>query len=401
MFTARKGVRKLLYGILLLGSFALFGSFLRLDVLQSLQLAEEPSNLHLIKPPTAPSIQLKTPTAVLINAPTAIPSPTVTSSATTPPTPTSTLAWTATPLPSPSATIRVTQKPIITTSATLEATSIAITETVTPLPWPTTNPALLIQPPAELNLSSPHLWFSRPVDGNNNPSAPYRFGMTYNQRLSPHHGIDIANDFGTPVLAVGAGTVLYAGEDIETLFGPKPDFYGRLVVIEIANKWEERTIYTLYGHLESVNVTQGQVVNPSDVIGFVGSTGVSLGPHLHFEVRQDDPYSYDSVRNPELWYRPYSGRGVLAGRVVDANGAFLPGTRVNLACSDGTLRFVETYWDQFTIPDDLLVENFVISDLPAGMCRVWVELFDNVVENFIEIQPGNLSLVILQSEQSP
>lgn len=56
--------------------------------------------------------------------------------------------------------------------------------------------------------------------------------MTYNQRLSPHRGVDIANEFGTPVLAVGVGIVFYAGEDIETLFGPQPNFYGRLIVVD-------------------------------------------------------------------------------------------------------------------------------------------------------------------------
>jgi murein DD-endopeptidase MepM/ murein hydrolase activator NlpD len=262
--------------------------------------------------------------------------------------------------------------------------------------WPTTDSSLLVRPPAELDLSRSHLWFSRPVDGNNNPSAPYRFGMTYNQRLSPHRGIDIANDFGTHVLAVGVGTVFYAGEDIETLFGPKPDFYGRLVVIEMADRWEGDTIYTLYGHLESVNVSAGQPVNPGDEVGLVGSSGVALGPHLHFEVRQDDPYPYDSVRNPELWYWPYSGRGVLVGRLVDANGIFLPGTRVNLDCSDGTPRYVETYWDQYTAPDDILVENFVISDLPAGTCRVWAEISGEIVEQSVEILPGELGGVVLQ-----
>ncbi|GJM41547.1 MAG: hypothetical protein DHS20C20_18290 [Ardenticatenaceae bacterium] len=167
----------------------------------------------------------------------------------------------------------------------------------------------------------------------------------------------------------------------------------------MADKWEGHTIYTLYGHLESVNVTQGQPVNPGDNIGLVGSTGVSLGPHLHFEVRQDNPHSYDSVRNPELWYRPYAGRGVLAGRVVDTSGAFLPGTRVNLACSDGTVRYVETYWNQFTVPDNVLVENFAISDLPVGTCRVWSEVAGEVIEQFVDIWPGELSGVILQQER--
>ena len=168
--------------------------------------------------------------------------------------------------------------------------------------------------------------------------------MTYNQRLSPHRGVDIANDFGTPVLAVGVGTVFYAGEDIETLFGPQPDFYGRLVAVELADKWEGHTIYTLYGHLETVSVEAGQPVNPGDVVGQVGSSGVALGSHLHFEVHQDDPYPYESVRNPELWYRPYAGRSVLAGRLADTNGFFMSGTRINLECSDGAPCYVETYW---------------------------------------------------------
>lgn len=253
-----------------------------------------------------------------------------------------------------------------------------------------------MRPPTELDLSRAHLWFDRPVDGNNNPSALYRFGMTYNQQLSPHRGVDIANDFGTPVVAVGVGIVFYAGEDIETLFGPKPDFYGRVVVVKMADNWEGHTIYTLYGHLESVSVSAGQPVNAGDVVGMVGSSGVALGPHLHFEVRQDDPHSYESVRNPELWYRPYAGRGVLAGRLVDVNGVSQPGTRVNLDCSDGTPRTVETYWDQYTAPDDILVENFVISDLPTGTCRVWAETPGGLVEQSVEIIPGELSGVVLQ-----
>lgn len=68
--------------------------------------------------------------------------------------------------------------------------------------------------------------------------------------------------------------MFYAGEDIETLFGPQPDFYGRVVVIQMNEKWQGRTIYTLYGHLESVGVTTGQVVNLGDVLGEIGSSGV-------------------------------------------------------------------------------------------------------------------------------
>lgn len=380
-----------MFGTAVFGMFIISGLFFWSGWSRPTQLAAV-TTAPTQTPTTAPSVT-STP---LPPSPTAVPSLT----ATTTNNPTASATPTAT-LPPATATFTATatQVPATDLPATPALDSGTAVPLATPLPWPTTNPTLLLQPPTELDLSRSHLWFSRPVDGNNNPSAPYRFGMTYNQRLSPHHGVDIANDFGTPVLAVGAGTVFYAGEDIETLFGPKPDFYGRLVVIEMVDTWEGRTIYTLYGHLESVNVTQGQPVNPGDIVGLVGSTGVSLGPHLHFEVRQNTPYSYDSVRNPELWYRPYAGRGVLAGRVVDTSGAFMPGMRVNLTCSDGTPRYVETYWNQFTVPDDVLVENFTISDLPAGACRVWVEVGDEVLEQLVEIRSGELSGVVIQMER--
>jgi hypothetical protein len=85
----------------------------------------------------------------------------------------------------------------------------------------------------------------------------------------------------------------------------------------------------------------------------------------------------------------------LAGRAIAANGYFISGTRVNLECSDATPRYVETYWDQFTPPDDVLVENFAISDLPPGTCRVWTELFGKMVEQLVEMRPGELSVIVL------
>lgn len=368
-------------GTAVLALFIFVGLFFGSACSRLPQLAAVPAQVALVEATSTPT---QLPTAVPSHTPTPTASHTLTATAT----------QTSTPLP-PTITASATNTP---TTEPTQTPEIVVEQTVQPAPsaWPTTDPAWLVKPPTELDLSQSHLWFSRPVDGNNNPSALYRFGMTYNQRLSPHRGVDIANDTGTPLVAVGSGTVYFAGEDIVTLFGPKPDFYGRVVVVEMAEQWEGHTIYTLYGHLDSVSVAAGQPVNSGDVVGLVGSSGVALGPHLHFEVRQDDPHSYESVRNPELWYWPYAGRGVLAGRLLDANGFFLPGSRVNLDCSDGTPRYVETYWDQYTIPDDILAENFVISDLPAGYCRVWAETPDGLAEQSIEILPGVLSGVVLQ-----
>ncbi len=86
-----------------------------------------------------------------------------------------------------------------------------------------------------------------------------------------HSGIDIAAPTGTPIYAANSGPVLYAGWNN---WG-----YGNTVVIG------HGPYSTLYGHMSSRNVGCGQVVVVGQVIGFVGSSGNSSGPHLHFEIR--------------------------------------------------------------------------------------------------------------------
>ena len=95
-----------------------------------------------------------------------------------------------------------------------------------------------------------------------------------------HPGIDIAVDFGTPVYAAAAGTVEQAGPN---------GGYGRYVRIAHGNGYE-----TAYGHMSGLAVAAGQKVIKGEIIGFVGSTGYSTGPHLHYEVLADgqtiDPF---------------------------------------------------------------------------------------------------------------
>lgn len=91
-----------------------------------------------------------------------------------------------------------------------------------------------------------------------------------------HSGTDLAADVGTPVLAAFAGRVTIA------------DFmggYGLTVVLEHPDAAQE----TLYAHLSQILVRPGDTVEQGTVIGLVGSTGNSTGPHLHFEVRQYTP----------------------------------------------------------------------------------------------------------------
>ncbi|MFE9833603.1 M23 family metallopeptidase [Streptomyces sp. NPDC005551] len=94
-----------------------------------------------------------------------------------------------------------------------------------------------------------------------------------------HTGVDFHAASGTVVQAVGAGTVVTTGW---------AGAYGNQVVI----KMHDGT-YTMYGHLASVNVSEGQTVTPGQPIALSGSTGNSTGPHLHFEARTTAEYGSD------------------------------------------------------------------------------------------------------------
>jgi murein DD-endopeptidase MepM/ murein hydrolase activator NlpD len=98
-----------------------------------------------------------------------------------------------------------------------------------------------------------------------------------------HAGIDIAAPRGTPITAVRSGTVTYAGWSNRG--------YGNLVKIRHAGGEE-----SWYAHQSEIHVSIGQSVSQRDVIGLVGSTGLSTGPHLHLEIHEAgkaiDPLSY-------------------------------------------------------------------------------------------------------------
>jgi murein DD-endopeptidase MepM/ murein hydrolase activator NlpD len=108
-------------------------------------------------------------------------------------------------------------------------------------------------------------------------TSPY--GMRWGRM---HEGIDIGAAQGTPIYAAASGTVNYAGWE---------GGYGNLTVIDHGNG-----LATAYGHQSQLAVSSGQTVSRGQVIGYVGSTGHSTGPHLHFEVRvngaPNDPLSY-------------------------------------------------------------------------------------------------------------
>jgi murein DD-endopeptidase MepM/ murein hydrolase activator NlpD len=109
------------------------------------------------------------------------------------------------------------------------------------------------------------IWLKHPVGG--------RIGDRFGPRgVRFHTGLDYPASTGTIVSAAGRGTVVFAGWDTGG--------YGNTVVIE-----HPAGVRSLYAHLSRIGVNKGESVSAGSTVGRVGSTGVSTGPHLHFELR--------------------------------------------------------------------------------------------------------------------
>ncbi len=122
--------------------------------------------------------------------------------------------------------------------------------------WPVSGP-----------ITSPFGWRTHPIYGSQ----------------SFHSGVDIGASSGTPVASAGNGTVISAGWN---------GGYGNCVIVDMGNG-----LSSVYAHLSSIYVSNGQVVSAGQSVGAVGSTGNSTGPHLHFEMR-----SYGTAVSPYNYY---------------------------------------------------------------------------------------------------
>jgi len=116
-----------------------------------------------------------------------------------------------------------------------------------------------------------------------------------------HTGVDFGASYGTPIRAAGDGDIDQAGRE---------SGYGNTIVISHSDH-----LQTLYGHMSrfAAGIREGGHVNQGQVIGYVGSTGRSTGPHLHFEVRVDDrPVNPMTVRS--AGGRQLAGKDLVAFR---------------------------------------------------------------------------------------
>lgn len=303
-------------------------------------------------------------------------------------------------------------------------TALAATES---LPGPTrTIPPPTPCPPEQC--AYPALFLQRPIAGtaNDRVDVTYRFGNTQGERREPHHGVEFLNPYGTPVLAAADGLVVMAGTDVEptsargewpiTYFGPVSNFYGNVVVVEHAAPEGllqsvtdlPQPVFTLYAHLSEVLVSVGQQVQAGQEIGKVGMTGVSQGPHLHFEVRLGEN-TYEAVRNPELWLAPHAGEdgqlnGAMAGSFIDPYGNNLPKNSLVLEHLPGgpdqpnDLEFaLLSYEEKELIGMAPWKESFGAGDIPAGLYRLSFPHF-GLKEVLFTVYAGQLTVLTIAVE---
>jgi len=125
--------------------------------------------------------------------------------------------------------------------------------------------------------------------GNNTPNMNpiqekdlIKVASSYGMRVHPitkeskmHNGVDLIAKLGTPIMTTADGTVISVEHSTTG--------YGNKVIIDHGNN-----LKTLYAQLNEIKVEVGQKVKQHDIIGTVGSSGTSTGPHLHYEVLQND-----------------------------------------------------------------------------------------------------------------
>lgn len=306
----------------------------------------------------------------------------------------------ASPIPLTSTQV-VTQTPVFNLSG-VEQSDLPITTAVpTPaadplrfvFPTPGSPPVSAWRPPLYPVPWAPtiydHFYFARPIaaDEINWPSQNYRYGGEFFEDVV-HTGVDIPAPQGTPVLAAGSGKVVWAGYGVYRGGNDPTDPYGLAVTIRHDFGYQNQTLYTVYGHLDQVDVALGQHVELGQELGLVGETGRVTGPHLHFEVRLGTNDFY-STRNPELWIAPPQGWGVLAGRVMDSNDQLVTRQPVILtSLANDQNWFGRSYGPDSVNSDPYYQENMVIGDLPAGKYTLRLAYAGVYYTQEIEIQAG-------------
>jgi len=278
-----------------------------------------------------------------------------------------------------------------------------------PTPVPTPTPITILLPPTitpvacdpftvDFCITAAHFILQRPVKSpaNSMVDSTYPYGSTAHGTRDPHHGVEFVNQSGTPVYAAADGQVIFAGPDEEAIYSPWTNYYGNLVVIE-----HDDELFTLYAHLSKIDVQSGQELPAGEKIGEVGSTGVAIGSHLHFEVRHGNVEDYFSTQNPELWLTPSQ----------DENSKLFGVLMISIVNQDFDFQFAEFTINYYLDPNqpqaksyyvstyarDMMTgsENAGLGDLPSGYYRMALEYNGQHYERRVEVESGKLTQVVI------
>mgnify|MGYP003382356640 CR=1 FL=1 len=333
----------------------------------------------------------------------------------------------ATSVPSP--ILRPTTRPPATP---LPPPTVVVAATPTPVPTRTAEPTLQHSPTADLSgmgLPCPAITSVKPDYARYvlaaepwpipDPLAPlplvladplpaaerntgYPYGSDGSGRYLLHNGLDMAAEDERLAGAVADGTIVVARDDVDEMFGWRCDWYGALVVIRLDELWAEQPVYALYGHIQDVQVSEGQHVQQGDPVARQGTAGVAVVAHLHLEVRVGEN-TFGATQNPLLWVGPPAGSGVIAGRLIDPDGHAWQGVTVTLIDRSGTADFVNT-WTYLDDPQHLIwpsagyAENFVFGPVAAGSYDVYTKIQGVEYRQPAEVLDGQVSTVEMVTE---
>ena len=249
-----------------------------------------------------------------------------------------------------------------------------------------------------------HTWFARPVATTEQPyiDQTYRYGSTMGGAFQQHQGVEFNEPALTPVLAVEAGTVVYAGRAEQGALTVAIRHDSTLTTAEGVFH-----LFSVYYHNSALLVRVGQRVHRGQPIARVGSTGRATNEHLHLEIHASPVDSValvvDSLqryppytRNPELWIEPLPGTGVVAGQVWGADGRPVQQARiyglVKPEPQETPFAFAETYGAR-TRGDPAYDEHFAVGDVPPGEYVLGTTIDGRKVFRRIVVEAGKLTWV--------
>jgi len=262
-------------------------------------------------------------------------------------------------------------------------------------------------PAAEAPKAPLTTWYRRPIAPTDNSfiDQTYRYGSTMGGNFQQHQGVEFNNPDGTPVLAIGSGTVVYAG----------PAEAGALTVsirhdTPLSANGKRYRIFSTYYHNSALTVKVGRKVAKGTVIARVGNTGRATNDHLHLEISASPSDSIalivDSLQrfppytsNPELWIEPLPNTGIVAGQVFAASGAPVSQARIYGITKrdpvDTPYSFAETYGDK-AHPHPLYGEHFAVGDVPEGTFVMGTEIGGKKVFRQVTVEAGKLTWVVFK-----